>query len=172
MKSSKTIDSAAGNARKRVENQADRRARLASYAIERGHAQTLRRHLLEGLDPGAQFFYRGVGFFGDRLIGEAALLGEVECVKTLEEAGAQMTDEEILRVFRPENNQQMVTYLLATQKFDPAGLMRSGRPWADRIAELPPKSLRNCVRAISEWESEMLACSSPPSRSQGRSNFL
>lgn len=152
MEPSQPINISDGSSCNRVETVADRCARLASYAIERGHAHTLLRHLSEGLNPESKFYYRGGGFFSERLIGEAAWLGEIECVKALEDAGVRLTDQEIFRAIKTPNNEHMVAYFLASQKFDPAGSMTSGRPWGDSIAELSPEPLRNCLKAVSEWE--------------------
>lgn len=134
------------------ETDAEHRARLATYAVERGHAHTLRRHLAEGLDAEAKFFYRGVGFTSERLMGEAVWLGSVECVKALEDAGARLTDEEILRALHARHNREMVAYLLASGKLDPHGSTTSGVPWTDAIAGLCQESMSNLVEAISDWE--------------------
>ncbi|MGF6181247.1 hypothetical protein ABIB42_002260 [Massilia sp. UYP32] len=155
-----------------METAAEHRARLATYAVERGHAHTLRRHLAEGLDPEAKFFYRGVGFTSERLMGEAVWLGSVDCVKALEDAGARLTDEEILRALHPGHNREMVAYLLATGKFDPYGQMTSGRPWADAIDELDQESMSDLVKIISEWERAKLVGALEPPAARSRPSFL
>lgn len=150
----------------------ERRARLASNAIMRGHDHTLRRHLSEGLDPESRFYSSHSGFFDQRMIGEAAWGGAVECVQALEDAGARLTDEEILRGLSPSHNKRMVAYLLTTGKFDPAGSMSSGRPWADAISQLAPEPSRNVVQAISEWERSQLSSDAKPMPAKARVKSL
>jgi len=150
----------------------ERRARLASNALVRGHDHTLRRHLAEGLDPESFYYSRSCGFWSQRMIGEAAWGGDVECVKALEDAGARLTDEEIVRAMSPSHNKRMVAYLLTTGKFDPAGSMSSGRSWADAISQLRPEPLRNVVQAISEWERSQLSSALEPTPAKARTKFL
>jgi len=142
MKPNTTVNAKPRRARPE-ETVAERRVRLASYAIERGHEHTLRRHLRrEGLDPESRFYLPGVGVGHDTLIGGAAWHGDAGSIKALEDAGARMTEDEIVRAI-DTSNPRMAAYLLATKKIDPAGAMGCGRLWADCIAELEPESLRN-----------------------------
>lgn len=159
MKSRNPVGSGEGNTRKRLENEADRRAQLASYAIDRGHAHTLRRHLLQGLNSHAFYYHRG--FSSGTLIDKAAWLGQLECVKVLEEAGARLSEAGILDAIILEENHHIVAYLLETEKFDPSGVTECGRPWAEAIRLPTPEAASSYVRAISEWERSKIASETP-----------
>jgi hypothetical protein len=170
MKSRNPISSGESNTRKRLENEADRRAQLASYAIDRGHAHTLRRHLLQGLNPHAFYYHRG--FSSSTLIDRAAWHGALECLRALEEAGARVSEEGILNTIILEENHHIVAYLLETEKFDPSGLMESGRPWAEAIRLPTPGAASSYVRAISEWERSKITSEALNFSQKSRPKFL
>ncbi|WP_426105452.1 hypothetical protein [Massilia sp. TSP1-1-2] len=163
MQSSGKINNGHRGARGGAAAEADRLARLASYAIERGHANTLRRHLASGLNPDSMFHHRSEGPGPWTLIETAARRGQLECLKVLEAAGALITEDAILCAVLDPCDQVVLAHLLASKTFNPRAVMESGRPWRDCFDQCSPETAAILAQAVSELERAELDSAAAPS---------
>ncbi|MBE3025955.1 hypothetical protein OX462_12135 [Janthinobacterium sp. SUN098] len=172
MKNSKKVNNSYRGKCGGSETEAKRLARLASYAIERGHAHTLRRHLNSGLAADAMFYHWGSGHGPWTLIETAARRGQLECFKALEEAGALISENAILSAVEDKLDQGVLAHLLAHRKFDPRDIMQAGCSWSDYANRCSLRAAPILERAISELERDELNSVSAPSISRRSCRFL
>jgi hypothetical protein len=173
MKSSETSTDSPQKYRDSMETPSARQVRLASYAMERGHVKTPRRHLAEGLDPNAFFHQRSSGPGPWTLIETAARRGYFECFKALEDTGARISDDAILSAIEDDIDRSVLAHLLATGTFEPRGLRQDGWTWIDYVNRIrSPHAALGMAWAIGELEQVELDSAIPGARTMRPRRFL